>query len=253
MLIRRAFLAVLTCAAVEGSICQDSRVEQAREEFLSTRYAGASLQSISNLVSMAISDHWFPAAAVAAGRGGTVAMADGFGTFTYHSQQQVTAYTPFGLASLTKVIATTTAAMLLYEKGLLDLDAPVRTYLDAYDTLDKRGITVRHLLTHTSGLAAYITFYQHGKRTRAGILDSIFTGPLRSEPGEEYTYSDFGMITLALVIEEITGPGLRHLYPGSNLRAFRNACYGVSGPKQKGSRCRANGMGLILSLPAYPR
>ena len=198
-------LLVFACAAAGTGVCQISPVESLRDTYLSSRFAGASLDSIDKIMGMAISRRWFPAAAVAAGHGETVEVLHGYGTFTYASRRTVTANTPFGLASLTKVIATTTAAMLLYEKELLDLDTRVGAYLDAYNAPDKRDITVRHLLTHTSGLEAFITFYEEGKRTRAEVLDSIFTGPLRSLPGEEYTYSDFGMITLALVIEEITG------------------------------------------------
>ncbi len=201
----RFTLIVLACAAAESSVCQIRSVESVRDEFLSSRFAGASLETVDDLINMAVDARWFPAAAVAAGRRGTVEVLDGYGTFTYDSPRPVTEDTPFGLASLTKVIATTAAAMLLYENDKLDLNASVSTYLDAFDVPDKRDITIRHLLTHTSGLEAYITFYREGKRTRAAILDSIFTGPLRSLPGDKYTYSDFGMITLALVIEKIAG------------------------------------------------
>ena len=195
-----AALLQLACSAP-----QSAELDETRSRYHDTRFAGASLESIDSLVHAAIEDRWFPAAAVAIGREDSVAKLAGYGTFTYESAKPVTPDSPFGLASLTKVIATTTAAMLLYESGDLELDAPVSQYLDEYDRPDKRHITIRQLLMHTSGLPAYITFYEEGLRTRQAILDSIFSGELESVPGETYRYSDFGMITLALVVEQITG------------------------------------------------
>ncbi len=190
---------------VACSAPQSAHLEETRIRYHDTRFAGATLQSVDSLVHSAIEDRWFPAAAVAIGRADSVAKLAGYGTFTYESTTPVTPDSPFGLASLTKVIATTTAAMLLYESGELDLEAPVSRYLDEYNRPGKRHVTIRQLLTHTSGLPAFITFYAEGLRTRQAILDSIFSGELESVPGETYRYSDFGMITLALVVEEITG------------------------------------------------
>jgi len=147
----------------------------------------------------------FPGAVLAAGTESEIIKMTGYGHYTYTSQQRMYPNSVFDLASLTKVIATTTAAMLLYENGQLDIEAPVYQYLEAYNTPDRRSITIRHLLTHTSGLPAFRPFHQDEVFTKETVVDSILSTPLVSEPGEEYRYSDFGMISLALAIEEITG------------------------------------------------
>ena len=158
-----------------------------------------------SLAEASIRERAFPGAAVAIGRGEDVHRIRGYGTYTYESGRRTTPQSLFDVASLTKVVATTTASMLLYEQGLLDLDATVRSYLPEFDAPDKSEVTLRHLLTHTSGFIPFRPFYEDGVITRRAVIDSIFTIPLESIPGEEYAYSDFGMITLALVIEAVTG------------------------------------------------
>ena len=147
----------------------------------------------------------FPGAVVAVGKGSEIVKLTGYGGYTYRSQRRMLPESVFDMASLTKVIATTTAAMILYERGQLDIEAPVSRYLDAFDIPERQAITIRHLLTHTSGLPAYRPFHEDGITTREAVLDSILSVQLLSEPGEEYLYSDFGMISFTLAIEAITG------------------------------------------------
>ena len=158
-----------------------------------------------NLLMSAIEDRAFPGAVVALGRDSILVKMDAYGTYTYRSRRRMRPSSPFDLASLTKVIATTTASMLLFEQGLLDLEAPVARYLEGFDRPDKRDITIRQLLTHSSGLAPFRTFYADSVLTRQAIIDSIYASPLVAKPGGKYRYSDFGMIMMALVIERITG------------------------------------------------
>ena len=165
----------------------------------------SALMSLDTLLTSAIEDRAFPGAVVALGRDSTLIKMDGYGAFTYRSRRRVRADSPFDLASLTKVIATTTASMLLHERGQLDLEAPVAEYLAGFDRADKRDITIRHLLTHSSGLPPFRTFYADSVLTRQAVLDSIYAAPLDAAPGDAYSYSDFGMIMMALVIEQITG------------------------------------------------
>jgi len=165
----------------------------------------SALMSLDTLLISAIENRAFPGAVVALGRGSELIKMDGYGTYTYRSRRRTRADSPFDLASLTKVIATTTAAMLLHERGLLDIEAPVADYLEGFDRADKRSITIRHLLTHSSGLSPFRTFYADNVLTRQAVLDSIYASPLDNAPGDAYSYSDFGMIMMALVIEQITG------------------------------------------------
>ena len=167
--------------------------------------SGDSLARIDSLIRKSIKGRAFPGAAVAIGRAGVLVKLDGYGYFTYDSEQPVTPQSRFDLASLTKVIATTTAAMQLYEQGRLDLDAPVSQYLPAFAQHGKAAITIRHLLTHTSGMPAFRPFYRMGITTRQGVIDAVLGTDLEHEPGAKYVYSDFSMITLALVAEKITG------------------------------------------------
>ncbi|GIV58443.1 MAG: beta-N-acetylhexosaminidase [Rhodothermaceae bacterium] len=166
---------------------------------------GDSLARVDTLLRHAIERRAFPGAALAVGRDGVLVKRQGYGYFTYDSEQRITPRSRFDLASLTKVVATTTAAMLLYEDGRLDLDAPVVTYLPEFGQNGKEHVTIRQLLTHTSGLIPFRPFHRMGFTTREQVLRAILADTLVYRPGTETRYSDFNMIVLALVIERITG------------------------------------------------
>jgi len=112
--------------------------------------------------------------------------------------------TLWDLASLTKVIALTTAMMQLWERGLVDLDAPVQRYLPAFQGPLKERVTVRHLLTHSSGLPAWRPLYLEGP-TPDSILSLIDTAPLDTMPGATMVYSDLGAILLGQIVVRLTG------------------------------------------------
>ncbi|GIV59015.1 MAG: beta-N-acetylhexosaminidase [Rhodothermaceae bacterium] len=166
---------------------------------------GNALDRVDSLLHAAIETRAFPGAAVAIGRDGVLVKSEGYGYHTYAAGQRVTPQSRFDLASLTKVVATTTAAMLLYEDGRLDLDAPVATYLPEFGQNGKGHVTIRQLLTHTSGLIPFRPFHRMGFTTREQVLKAILADSLVYPPGTETRYSDFNMIVLALVIERITG------------------------------------------------
>ena len=171
-----------------------------------TGNAVAARAQVDVLLTDAIAERAFPGAAIAVGTADTVLWLDGYGTFTYdNNHTPVTPHTSFDLASLTKVVATTTAAMQLYENGQLDLDAPVADLLPAFGQQGKASITVRHLLNHTSGFIPYQPFHTMGFTDREQVIDYILADTLVTAPGITSRYSDFNMITLALVIEAITG------------------------------------------------
>ena len=179
---------------------------------------------IDSLLEAFIEKRAFPGAAVAIGQHDRIHKLTGYGTYTYESARATTPQSVFDLASLTKVIATTTAAMLLYEDGRLHLDATVHSYLPEFGSVEKSTITIRHLLTHTGGFTPFRNFYADSVLTREAVLDSIFTIALDSPPGTRYQYSDFGMITLALVLEAITGRDFatfakEHIFEPLNMQA----------------------------------
>ncbi|RYE03715.1 MAG: hypothetical protein EOP61_03545 [Sphingomonadales bacterium] len=110
----------------------------------------------------------------------------------------------FDLASLTKVVATTTAAAILYDRHQLDLDAQVVRYLPEFGgTVGHDAITVRHLLTHSSGLKSSGALWQHAK-DRAGILRQIHTMAVGAPAGTTYKYQDFNLILLGEIVERIS-------------------------------------------------
>jgi CubicO group peptidase (beta-lactamase class C family) len=145
--------------------------------------------------------------AMAAGRGEDLVVEQGFGRvgWTSGAEKVDPDRTLYDLASLTKVVATTTAAMLLYEDGLLDLDRPVVAYIPEFP---HRLVTIRHLLTHTSGLPAGIPLRnvtpEEGWRR---ILET----PLVREPGAAVEYSDVGFAVLWVAAERAAGEPLAEL------------------------------------------
>lgn len=165
-------------------------------------------QQVDSLMQAAIRQRAFPGAAVAIGQGQTLALLDGYGYFTYASDRRVTPQSLFDLASLTKVVATTTATMLLYDRGQIDLDAPLSRYLPALRESNKAALTTRQILTHSGGLRPFRPFHTQGLTTRDAVIRAIIADSLVYAPGSDTRYSDFGPILLGLAIEEITGMSL---------------------------------------------
>jgi len=160
---------------------------------------------LDSLMEVSIRNQAFPGAAVSIGRANGPVLIKGYGYFTYDSKQAVTPTSQFDLASLTKVIATTTAVMKLYEEGRLDLDAPVASYLPEFSRPDRDKITVRQLLTHSAGLIPFRPYHTLGLTTREQVIEAILAEPLDYKPGTQVKYSDHGMILMALIVERITG------------------------------------------------
>ncbi len=117
----------------------------------------------------------------------------------------------FDLASLTKVVATTPVAMHAVERGYLRLDYPVSEIVPEFAGAGRDPVTIRHLLTHTSGLPAYVEFYREfdadriTPAARARILERIFAASLEAAPGQRYAYSDLGIILLGEVLTRALG------------------------------------------------
>lgn len=116
-------------------------------------------------------------------------------------------HTRFDLASLTKVIATTTAAMILEDEGRLDIERPVSAYVPELGAPDKRAITVRMLLTHSGGFEAFAPLWRT-TRGREGYLRAINERPLAYAPGTKTVYSDWDFVLMQAVVERIAGEPL---------------------------------------------
>ncbi len=162
------------------------------------------------LIRRAIADHTFPAASIAITHQGNLVGLKAFGHLTYETDTpETTIATAFDLASLAKVVATTSMAMILYERGLLDLDLPVNAVVGEFGGEDPRrdAVTLRMLAAHSSGLPAYEKLFLRA-RTRDELLAAAFATPLTADPCTRAEYSDIGFIILGIALERIAEESL---------------------------------------------
>ena len=165
-------------------------------------------KEVETVVNKAIEDRAFPGAVVLVWKDGNILFEKAFGRFTYDSSSaKVTINTIYDLASLTKVIATTTAAMLCYDRKLFALDDKVVKYIPEFGVNGKENITIKNLLIHNSGLPAWKKFYGRGLNYD-DVLKEIFASELEYATGTKTVYSDLGIITLGKIIEKVTGQKL---------------------------------------------
>ncbi len=149
-----------------------------------------------------IARHAFPGAAVAVTYQRRLVALKGLGRFTYEPDSPaVRRDTIYDLASVTKVLATTPMSMLLYERGMLDLDATVKAVLPDIQSPD---ITFRMLLAHSSGLPAYVKLFEQAQ-THDALLAAALATPLEVAPGTRAAYSDIGFILLGVALEKLAG------------------------------------------------
>jgi beta-glucosidase-like glycosyl hydrolase/CubicO group peptidase (beta-lactamase class C family) len=180
--------------------------------------ADKELQPAYRVIERSIVDKAFPGATLAVGYHGKVAI-HAFGKLSYDAQAPaVVEQTKYDIASLTKVVATTTLVAKLVEGDFpvpLDLDAKVERYLPEWGASTgqkewRSKVTVRHLLTHTSGLPAFKEYWRTSKG-KQDTLGRILAEPLQYEPGSKEVYSDLGIILMAEIIERLTGRTLDDL------------------------------------------
>ena len=152
-------------------------------------------------------DSAFPGAVVAVGYRDSVVLLAAVGHYGADDRRPVTTETVYDLASLTKVIGLTTAAMLLVDSGKLDLDAPVQRYVPAFQGPNKERVMIRHLLTHSSGLPAWRPLYAESA-DREHALALVDTTPLMRQPGDTFVYSDLGAMVLAQAVQAVSGQRL---------------------------------------------
>jgi CubicO group peptidase (beta-lactamase class C family) len=153
----------------------------------------------------------FPSAVYVVAECGRVRFADALGDAVREPDPlPATLETIYDLASLTKPLVTGLLAAMQVERGALKLDGAVSDYLKEFDTVEKRAITVRQLLTHTSGLPAWRPLYLlSGGPER--VLDTIAAEPLEQKPGARVVYSDLGFITLGLTLQRVASVPLAEL------------------------------------------
>ena len=161
----------------------------------------------------AIEAHAFPAAGIEVGRRDGARWNAAFGALTFDPHAPAaTPDTIFDLASLTKVIATTTLAMRAADAGRISLDDPLSRWLAEWRGADREHVTIRHLLAHSSGLTAYLPFYRD-HTGRPEFEHSICRLPLEYPPGSQSVYSDLGFILLAFILEDAAAAANRSARP----------------------------------------
>ena len=161
----------------------------------------------------AVAQRAFPGCAFGVLAGGEVVLQDALGRFTYDATSPaVMPETKYDVASLTKVAATTTAAMLMYQRGQLDLEMPVAELLPGFVVgrppgTGARHVTLRHLLAHSSGLPGYVEFFRSA-HTPAALFRNCLELDFVAQPGQRAEYSDPGFILLGKALEVLMQEGL---------------------------------------------
>src|SRR3954447_963748 len=167
------------------------------------------LAAIERVVERGIKAGGYPGAAGVVGRKGAAVFEQGFGRLSWsNNSTPVDAQsTIYDVASLSKVVGTTTAIMILYDEKKIGLDDAVINYIPTFGGGDKDRVTIRQLLTHTSGLPAGRDIWRIAQtplEARALVLNT----PLEGRPGAQYIYSDLGADVLGMIVEVVAGEPL---------------------------------------------
>jgi len=178
--------------------------------FFMSELMGYDFYEIDKIMNTAIADSAWPGGVLIIGRNGENIYEKAYGFHTYDKKVPTRSDDIFDLASITKVMSTTSAIMSLYDKGIIDLDEYVHKYIPEFrgqsdeSTAIKRKTTLRHLLTHTSGIPAYKN-YNRDVYTPDLIIEDILSLDFRAEPGTSYEYSCLGFITLGELVKRVSG------------------------------------------------
>ncbi len=168
---------------------------------------------VDKVVNDAIKDSAFPGAVVLIAQDSAIIYEKAYGHFTYDPNSTPVSWnTMYDLASVSKVISTTTATMMCYDRGLIKLDDPVAKYLPAFGKNGKEKVTIRNLLLHDSGLRPDITrpfsYFDTVQNKPQAVMNEIFNDTLVYPTGSKMVYSDLNMILMGKIIEKVTGKTL---------------------------------------------
>lgn len=157
------------------------------------------------LISNSIASGYFPGAQILIGNEYEILYEKSYGNFTYdESSPVVTNESIFDIASLTKVIAATTAVMILYDQKKIDLNDNVSKYIPEFANNGKESINILNLLLHNSGMKAFIPFYKY-YNSKEEVLSAIYNISPDYEPNSKFVYSDLNAILLGIIVERVSG------------------------------------------------
>lgn len=160
------------------------------------------------IITQSIAKNYFPGAQLIVGDDNKIIYEKSFGNFTYDEfSPAVTDESIYDLASLTKVIATTSAIMKLYQEGKIDINDKVVKYIPEFANNGKENINILNLLLHNSGLKAFIPFYKYYS-TKEEVINAIYNAELDYEPDTKFVYSDLNAILLGFIVEKVSGQSL---------------------------------------------
>ena len=174
---------------------------------------GADVTSLNQYLEKAIQDSAWPGNVLLASKSGEIFIHNSNGFHTYSKKREMSPSDIFDLASLSKVISTTAAIMILIDQKELKLDTKVYEIFPSILRSDdkffneKKAISIRHLLTHTAGFPPFKKYFSMDIKKRE-IINDICSTKLLHKPGDETVYSDLGMILLGKIVEYITGTSL---------------------------------------------
>ncbi len=218
-------VARIACFAVAAAACAGAVTlsgGQSPEAAAGTRlrYSLATVatlrDSVRAVLDQARADSAFPGAVAVIGNRDSILVKYGVGSLDWAPSPRPDENTLWDMASLTKVVGLTTAMMLLSEAGKVDLDAPVQRYVKEFQGPNKERVTLRHLLTHSSGLPAWRPLYKETESPASARALAVATA-LDTLPGIRMVYSDLGAIILGVVVERVSGEPLdeylaRHVF-----------------------------------------
>jgi len=170
--------------------------------------ADKDFSEIDEIISGGILTGSFPGAQVLIGNERDILYNKSYGNFTYDENSPVvTDYTMYDLASVTKVLATTSAIMKLYDQRKFNLSDKVSYYIPEFGSNGKEDITILNLLIHNSGLTAFVPFYKYYSNSEE-VMDAIYNAELEYPTGSQSVYSDLNAVILGKLVEKISGKDL---------------------------------------------
>jgi CubicO group peptidase (beta-lactamase class C family) len=170
--------------------------------------ADKDFSEIDEIISGGIMSGSFPGAQVLIGNERDILYNKSYGNFTYDENSPVvTDYTMYDLASVTKVLATTSAIMKLYDQRKFNLSDKVSYYIPEFGSNGKEDITILNLLIHNSGLTAFVPFYKYYSNSEE-VMDAIYNAELEYPTGSQSVYSDLNAVILGKLVEKISGKDL---------------------------------------------